>query len=452
MKRILPLLGSLAGTLVGAGVSLDVRAQGYALEGAVIDSRSSQNLGVVSERGDMATLFRAQKAMTFGILRSAGISLDQLAPEVRARIERFQTTNLDAFRAFSQGLALKDQGKFVEAKEYFRRAAELDPGFSLAVEQRQAMPDVNLGTGIATRAVIATAAGNALDRGKATFAVDVNRALAAISAGQTVLAVNVPDTNAQALSASGYTVNAAGSSSNFLPNLVAGLSYTFGDGFGNSLSIASTNEWRPDKYTAGSGANAGTLDSVGQSGDFLAQRGGASTTATGRLLLSDGATTAYWGTWLSTPAASASVTVGGQPVTAPTLGAVDYVMAEATRQMPTTGTATFTPAGGPLSNVSGSIAVNFVNRNVQLNNLGFDIGAYSFSGLTGLAQYDANTASGKFSGSYSGGSCNGCIGFLPTGSVFGGNFVGTKANGLVFSTILLTGSGQVSGVHLFGRP
>jgi hypothetical protein len=449
MKRsVFPLL-ALAGLLAAPAA----HAQGYALEGAVIDSRSSQNLGVVSERGEMASLFRAQKAMTFGILRSAGISLDQLSPEVRARIERFQTTNLDAFRAFSQGLALKDQGKFVEAKEYFRRAADLDPGFALAVEQRQAMPDVNLGTSVTTRAVIAAAAGNALERGKATFAVDLNRALAAIAAGQTVLAVNVPTpSDAAQINRVDYTVNAAGSSSNFLPNLVAGLSYTFTDAFAGPLSIASSNEWRPDKYSAGSGASAGVLDSVGLAGDFLAQRGGASTAATGRLLLSDGATTAYWGTWLSTPEASASVTVGGVPVTAPALGAVDYVIAEATRQMPTTGTATFTPAGGPMSNVTGTISVNFVGRDVTLNNLGFDIGALNFSGLGGTARYDANTASGKFSGNYSSGSCNGCLSFLPTASVFGGNFVGANANGLVFSTILLTGSGQVSGVHLFTRP
>ncbi len=50
-------------------------AQGFALEGAVVDSRTSRSLGVISERGEINALFRAQKAMTFGILRSAGISL-----------------------------------------------------------------------------------------------------------------------------------------------------------------------------------------------------------------------------------------------------------------------------------------------------------------------------------------------------------------------------------------
>ncbi len=447
IKRALPPLVALLAAVAAA----PSQAQGFALEGAIVDSRSAQSLGVVSERGDISALFRAQKAVTFGILRSAGISLDQLPPDVRARIERFQTTNVEAFRAYSQGLDLKDQGRFVEAKEQFRRAAELDPGFALAAAERQAMPDANLGSGVTVRAVIAAAAGNALDRGKASFAIDVNRALAAIAAGQSVVAISTPAPDVSALSAvNGYSVNQPGST--FLPNLAVGLSYSFTDPVAGTLSIASTNEWRADKYSAGSGASAGQLNSVGTSSDFYAQRLGASTAATGRALLSDGATTAYWGTWLSGANASASVTVGGAAVVAPALGNVDYVMADATRQMPTIGTATFTPLGGPMSNVAGTIAVDFVNRGVQLNNLGFDIGGLSFTALNGSATYDANTASGKFNGYYSSGVCNLCPGFLPTLSVFGGNFVGNNASGLIFSTILLTGAGQVSGVHLFGRP
>ncbi len=171
-------------------------SQGFALEGAIIDSRTGQSLGVVTEKGDLNALFRAQKAMTFGILRSAGISLEQLSPEVRARIERFQTTNVDAFRAFSQGLDLKDQGKFAQAREQFKRAAELDPNFALASEQQQSMPDVNLGSGLQVRAVMQAVAGAAVDKGKATFVVDVARAAAAIQAGQTVVTVAAPPTEA----------------------------------------------------------------------------------------------------------------------------------------------------------------------------------------------------------------------------------------------------------------
>jgi hypothetical protein len=103
---------------------------------------------------------------------------------VRARIERFATTNVEAFRAFSQGLDLKDQGRFTEARESFRRAAELDPGFGLAAEQQQSRPDVNVSSALQLRAVMAAAAGAAVDRGKTAYVVDLNRALAALQAGQ----------------------------------------------------------------------------------------------------------------------------------------------------------------------------------------------------------------------------------------------------------------------------
>ena len=128
------------------------------------------------------------------------------------------------------------------------------------------------------------------------------------------------------------------------------------------------------------------------------------------------------------------MTAGGQTYSAPALGPVDYVLAEAPRAMPTTGTAVFSSAGGPMGNVSGTIAVNFVNRNVALQNLGFQIGALNFSGLNGSATFDANIASGAFNGNYTSGSCAGCVAFNPLSSSYGGNFVGRDANGLIFST------------------
>lgn len=422
----------------------------FSLEGAVIDSRSSRSLGVVSEKGDLASLFRAQKAMTFGILRSAGISLEQLTPELRARIERFQTTNVEAFRAFSQGLDLKDQGKFAEARDAFRRAAELDPNFTLAAEQQQAMPDVNLGGNVQVRAVIAATAGAAIDRAKASFTVDVNRAVAALQAGQTVIAVAAPPTEQSQTTAAtgGYTSNPAGSGTQYLPAVAAGLSYSYANSPTSTLNVASVNEWPAGKYQV----SGGTLVSVGGSGgDFAASKLNATASPAGSVALSDGSTV-YWGSWLSTPGGSATVTVSGTALSAPTLGRVDYMFGDATRQMPTTNTAVFTPAGGStLGQVGGDIAVNFATRSVTLNGLGFTVDGLVFSGLTGNATYDARIASGFFAGNYSGGNCVGCPGFAPQSSVFNGAFVGAGANGLVFSTILLTGSGTASGVHLFRR-
>jgi hypothetical protein len=43
------------------------------------------------------------------------------------------------------------------------------------------------------------------------------------------------------------------------------------------------------------------------------------------------------------------------------------------------------------------------------------------------------------------------VAFAPEASAFGGNFVGNEANGLVFTSILQTGKGTVSGLHLFKK-
>ncbi len=445
-------LGALAlvvgGLFCGSAAWAQVRAGGFALEGAVIDSRSGDSLGVVNERGDLSAVFKAQKAMTFGILRAAGVSLDQLSPEVRAKIERFQTSNVEAFRAFSQGLDLKDQGRFSEARDSFRRAAELDPGFGLAVEQQQSMPDVNVSSALQLRAVMQAAAGAAVDRGKVAYVVDLSRALAALQSGLTVVTVPAANESAQRSAANEYTSNQAGSTANALPNQVVSLSLSYDVNTANARSLTSPSVWRgADVRTS-----AGTLEQIRTAAEgVVADRGGAAVANAGQLSLADG-TVAYWGSWLSAAGASAAVRVSGQLQTAPSLGRVDYVFADATRTVPASASATFTPAGGLLQGVSGNIAVNFATRSVALQNLGFQIGTLAFSSLNGNATYDATAASGAFNGRYSSGTCSGCTAFTPTSSVFNGNFVGTQANGLVFSTLLNTGNGFASGVHLFTRP
>ena len=462
MKTVQHTAAAAAVLALGALCALQAHAQtpapaaaatpsGFSLEGAVIDSRSSRSLGVINERGDINALFRAQKAMTFGILRAAGIPLDQLSPEVRARIERFATTNLEAFRAFSQGLDLKDQGRFAEAKAEFTRAAQLDPGFALAAEQQQAMPEVSLGSGVQTRAVLMAAAGAAVDRGRAAFAVDTARAVAALAAGQTVVTVPLASTAEQART-SDFSTTPPGSGTQFVPNIVAGIAYTAQlPGLGTA-QLSTLGEWRSDSFRVSTGANGTVLEALGSTANPVAQIGGATAQPQGNATLADGSV-AYWGAWSSAPGASATVTVSGTPVVAPQLGQVSYLLADATRTMPGTGTAVFSPRGGTLGNATGTVAVNFATRAVELRNLGFNIGTLNFSGLNGTATFDTRIASGGFGGNYSSGQCTGCSAFTPLSSSFSGNFVGRDADGLAFATFLLTGGGgTAAGVHLFTRP
>jgi hypothetical protein len=432
------VLGATAALMAGSAL-----AQGFALEGAIIDSRDGKSLGVVTERGELASLFRAQKAMTFGILRSAGISLEQLSPEIRARIERFATTNVEAFRAFSQGLDLKDQGKFAEAREFFRRAAELDPNFTLAAEQQRSMPDVNVAAGVQTRAVLQAAAGAAVEKGKAAFVVDVARAVAAIQAGQTVVLVATPAD--QVANATAFTSNPAGSGTRFAANQVVSVSF----------GLAVTSEFKADQVRVSGGVlESATATNADQpDNQFLAQRFNGSSSGTGSVTLNDGST-AYWGSWNSTPTNSARITLGTQVLQAPQLGRVDYVVGDAPRSMPTNGTLSYSPVGGPsMTQVSGNIAVNFVTRDVVVQNLGFQLAGVTFSGLNGVATFRSDVASGSFSNNYTSGQCTGCTGtFNPLSSVFNGAFMGRDASGLAFSTFLVTGSTSLSGTHVFKGP
>ena len=428
-------------------------AQGFALEGAVIDSRTGNSLGVITERGSLNDLFKAQKSITFGILRSAGISLDQLSPEVRARIERFQTTNIEAFRAFSQGLDLKDQGKFTEARELFRRAAQLDPGFALANQERVSMPDVNVTSPGALRAAVAAAAGTAVAQGKALFAVDIAGAQAALQAGQNVVQVSSDQVRNSA--GGGYNVNdelgRGGSGQGDGTKVSASLSYseTLSPGVVNTTFLVAG-----ELGTQEVSLSAGVLNSLGErASGYQAVRGNATSANTGNTTLADG-TVAYWGSWLSAAGGNgAALTRPGQgTVQAPALGQIDWVVAAATRSMPTVGSVIFTPAGGLLQNVTGSIQVNFAQRDLVLQNLGFRVGGLDFTNLQGRAQY-AGTGAGAFGAFYSAGTCANCTGFVPGSSFFGGSFAGQQANGLLFSTLLVTGSPtNTVGAHVFKRP
>lgn len=440
----LPLLLALPG-ITGA--------QQFSLESAVVDSRSGNQLGVVNERGDLAGLFRAQKALTFGILRSAGIPLDQMSPELRARIERLQTTNVDAFRAFAEGLDLKDQGRFTEAREQFRRAVELDPGFELAAQQQQAMPDVNFSSAVQLRAVVAQAATTAVERGRAVVAVDLARAAAALQSGLTVVALPAGSTATRSDSDDPLRNRNVASNLARTSSQVVGLAYTLVDG-AIAVSTILPNEWRASEVAINT---SGALLGVGSLATSVQLRqAGAAATPVGRADL-EGGGVAYWGAWLSSPAASAVLRSGGTELRSPALGErIDWIAADTPLTLPGSGTFEYTPRGGGLLDVSGTLRVETAARRVSFNELGFRIGSLTFSGLAGEALYDNRpdrpVASAPFSGNYSAGRCAGCSGFVPGSSVFTGQFVGREAGGIVFSTVLSTGGGgTASGVHLFTR-
>jgi hypothetical protein len=272
--------------------------------------------------------------------------------------------------------------------------------------------------------------------------VDLSGAIAALLSGQTVVAGAKADVAPVSLGAQN-PYNTPLNTPNVLSRKVVGVSYVQAQSTA-PVSIASTNEWTTSQVST----DAAGLVRVGDAGTFLAARSGATSLPGGSLTLPDGSGVS-WGNWQSNTG-NFAIAANGSPVADPG-PQFQYLIGEATPVMPGSGTATYNPAGGPMANVRGSIGVDFVNRNVQLNNLGFDIVGLNFRNMNGSATYSSSIASGFFKGNYSSGSCNGCVAFSPGASVFTGNFLGLGASGLMFSTVLSTGTGTVSGLHTFQK-
>lgn len=422
-------------------------AERFDLESAILESATAKAIGGGKKSGDIATFFTAQKEMVYTALADLGISLDSLPADIRKNLERFHTTNFAAFKMFSLGLNAQDEGKFAEAKAFFQKAVELDPNFQLAGELGISMPASNVTGTVQMQAALAAAAKSATSSGKVQVEVDLSGAIAALQSGQNVVVGVKPDASVDSAGArsanNNYTSNPAGSGTSYADRKAVAVSYSVQDTSGVTVALATTNEWTLDQASS----DAAGLVKVGDAAQFQATRSLAASTVSGSLNLADGSPVS-WGTWQSGAGTAFSVSTQDGPVLG--LGPqFQYLIGQATRDMPTTGTATFAPAGGFLTNASGSIGVDFVSRSVQLNNLGFTLGGADFSNLNGTATYSTTIASGFFKGNYSGGSCTGCAAFSPTASVFTGNFLGKGASGLMLSTVLSTGSGTVAGVHAF---
>jgi hypothetical protein len=396
-------LGVLALALCGLGST--ALAQRLQLESAVVDSASGSTLSITKNDGDAAAFFDLQKKIVYDTLRGIGISVDGLPPDVRTNLARFHTQNLEAFRAFSSGLNALDEGKFAQAKAFFDRAIELDPNFALARDMQVAMPQTNVTSSLQLQAVLREAAKNAAVAGKTSVEVDASRAVAALLAGQSVVVTTRAEVDASKSASADsvgpdFTTNTPGSADKFGTRTVVGINYTVNSSDAN-VGIASTNEWAANQVRT-SGV---TLQAVGYTSGFTANQVGAADCCNASHTLADG-TVVNWGTWNSAPGASATVTVSGQSISAPQLGAqTTYMFAPATVVMPTTGTATYAPVGGTMEAVSGTITTNFVTRGVQVNDLGFRLSGADVLGTQRPATYSPNIASGFFSGNYTSGQC-----------------------------------------------
>lgn len=104
------------------------------IDARLIDVDTSQIALSVKSQGKISTFFDVQKKLAADILSGLGASLTLLEQK---KIGAANTTNFQAFSAYSKGLDLMDEGDTENALKSFEEAKKIDPNFVLAEEYLQ---------------------------------------------------------------------------------------------------------------------------------------------------------------------------------------------------------------------------------------------------------------------------------------------------------------------------
>lgn len=126
--HILRAENMMGGSLVSQGKN-DMVVSTSVVKTSTRKEVSQQDLNI-----DSKNFFKLQKSLVLKVLADLEVT------DVPLSVGEPQTTNFDAFVAFSNGLDLLDNNKFEEAREQFQLATNLDPGFGLAHEAFLSVP------------------------------------------------------------------------------------------------------------------------------------------------------------------------------------------------------------------------------------------------------------------------------------------------------------------------
>ena len=129
--RVGRMLG--AGRLVSGAFNV-IGRENLRLDGSFMEVESSSLFAVDSQSDALRNLFAAEKALVFNLLNEMGI---ELTPTERQQIEFIPTQNIQAFLAYSRGLEEEDVGAYSLAAGFYRRAAQLDPSFTIAAARAE---------------------------------------------------------------------------------------------------------------------------------------------------------------------------------------------------------------------------------------------------------------------------------------------------------------------------
>jgi TolB-like protein len=115
-----PELGKILNVQVLVYGSFIVSGPTIRLDAKAVSSTTGKVLAAAQASGDSSDIFGAQAELSSRL--AAGLGLDLPRPPA--------AVSTDAAKAYYQGIALYDQGKYAEALKLFNSAQALDPGFS----------------------------------------------------------------------------------------------------------------------------------------------------------------------------------------------------------------------------------------------------------------------------------------------------------------------------------
>lgn len=139
-----PRVGKLLGAskMVNGGF-VDLSGGNLQIESGIVETKKVKPVQAGKAKGKLTELFKLEKNLVFGVLKTMGVSLSQAE---RDAIQVVPTENLLAFMAYCQGLDSEDKGMFQKAAQFYKQAVDLDPNFQQAQQHYETAQELELGS------------------------------------------------------------------------------------------------------------------------------------------------------------------------------------------------------------------------------------------------------------------------------------------------------------------
>ena len=105
---------------------------------------SAVSITPASDEQKLERIFDMEKRIALSLIQSLGV---QITTAERNAIEQRPTKSLQAFLAYSQGLAFEDAGRYEDASRAYGNAARMDPGFGVAAQKSTQTANMSIGSG-----------------------------------------------------------------------------------------------------------------------------------------------------------------------------------------------------------------------------------------------------------------------------------------------------------------